>query len=136
MCIILDTNCYGDFLNKHEDMQPVHNWLNQQGGKIVYSETNKFQQEAKGTFEVYLVQLERAGRLKKIEPTDVEMKQQALLDLKSDDPHIIALALAANVKVLVSKDKFLHEDFKTHVSQGRVYQNAAHKHLLTRNLCP
>ena len=135
MCIILDANCYGDFSNRHEDMKPVHNWLDS-GGKIVYSLTSKFRQEVKGTFGTHLLQWERVGRLKKIAPAEVEKKQKIIFDLNSDDSHIIALALVSNVKVLVSKDKYLHKDFKKYVRQGRVYQKEAHKHLLKKDTCP
>lgn len=57
-------------------------------------------------------------------------------EIKSDDPHIIALALIAGVKVLVSKDNKLIADFKGHVSRGKVYKTKSHRHLLTKDTCP
>ena len=59
--------------------------------------------------------------------------------LKSNDPHIIALALASRAKVLVSDedgDKKLFEDFKKVIAQGKVYTRENHNHLLTKDTCP
>ena len=67
----------------------------------------------------------------------------------SDDPHIIALAMVANVKVLVvervyddprrpegrGRDSDLQEDFKNIVG-GRVYQTKRHSRLLRKDTCP
>ena len=37
MCMILDSNRWADFLNRKEDMEPIHKWLEKQNGKLVYS---------------------------------------------------------------------------------------------------
>ena len=69
--------------------------------------------------------------------------------LRSDDPHIIALAILANVRVLVvertyddprrpegrGRDSDLQEDFKNIVG-GRVYQTKSHSRLLRKDTCP
>ena len=133
MCIILDANCYGDFSNRHEDMKPVHNWL-AKGGKLVYSATEKFRQETQGRAEKLMYELDRAGKLRRIAPNRVEEKQETLPNLTSDDPHIIALALVANVKVLVSRDRNLQQDF-TRIAKGKIYQKASHAHLLRTDTC-
>ena len=40
MCLILDTNKYGDFLEpKNQDMEPIRNWMKTRNGKIAYSPT-------------------------------------------------------------------------------------------------
>ena len=83
----------------------------------------------------------RAGKIKFFDKKRVEDRQRKLSGklprLKSDDPHIIALAIVAKVKLLVSGDKDLHDDFKNHPSiKGKVYQNQKHKKLLTPDLCP
>lgn len=64
----------------------------------------------------------------------VAEEEGKLPNLQSDDPHVVALALAGRVSVLVSKDQALHKDFKD-VAGGKVYQRAAHRHLLTPDLC-
>jgi hypothetical protein len=56
--------------------------------------------------------------------------------ITSDDEHIIALALVAKVKVLVSDDIKLIRDFKDHITQGKVYRTKKHTHLLKKDTCP
>lgn len=139
MCVILDANCIGDFSNSaNEDMKPVRQWLESRNGKIVYSDTEKFKREWNigGGYQLRR-QLQRRNKLKLVSVQDVEEKENELSrHIASDDEHIIALALIAQVKVLVSNDKKLIGDFKDHVTQGKVYQTKGHKHLLRKDTCP
>ena len=139
MCIILDANCIGDFNNSaNEDMKPVRQWLESRNGKIVYSDTEKFRSEwnAGGGYQLRR-QLQRRNKLKLVSIQDVEEKENELSgEIASDDEHIIALAVIAEVKVLVSNDKKLIRDFKDHVTQGKVYQTKGHKRLLRKDTCP
>lgn len=122
MCIILDANLFSEYLQNTPDMVPVRQWLEgntrtRKRGKLAYSPTAKFRAEVgRHRFRRKLVELRRAGLL------------------KSDDPHIVALAVAGRVSVLVSRDQALHEDFKR-VTGGKVYQTAMHRRLLTPDLC-
>ena len=54
--------------------------------------------------------------------------------LRSDDPHIIALARVGNVRILCSFDEDLHVDFKkkqfVDLPRGRIYLGNVHDHLL------
>lgn len=114
----------------------VHKWLYNQGGKLVYSPTEKFKGETRSPrIRSFLKALSEAGKLKQVSSRLVEEKQRTLSGLKSDDPHIIALALVAGVKVLISHDTSLHKDFSKKV-RGKIYQNAKHKHLLRKDTCP
>ncbi|MBC6427992.1 MAG: hypothetical protein GDA55_01995 [Cellvibrionales bacterium] len=137
MCIIIDANVQGDFMNqKNKNMQPVHLWL-EKGGKIAYSNATQFNAEIRKRtgFKDRLDELAKTGRAKLVDKRKVQAEQATLPKLQSNDPHIIALALAAKAKVLVSKDQALHADFKE-IAKGSVYQTAQHKHLLTADLCP
>ena len=140
MCVILDVNLIGRFKKDpvDEDMKPVHQWLERKNGKIVYSDTEKFRREwDKGGGYALRRQLQRRDKLKLVSDQDVQEEIKKIEDkIKSDDPHIIALALIAEVKVLVSKDNKLIADFKVQVSQGKVYKTKSHRHLLTKDTCP
>ena len=88
------------------------------------------------------LELRRAGQLK-IVPEDAgvaEMEQELIDEIKSDDAHIIALAIIAGVKVLVSYtegDKALFNNFKDkNLVGGKIYTKKSHKHLLKTDLCP
>lgn len=82
-------------------------------------------------------QLHRRDKLRLVKEQDVHKKVNEVKDIiRSNDPHIIALALIAQVKVLISKDNNLIRDFKEHVPQGKAYKTKSHKHLLTKDTCP
>ena len=140
MCVILDVNNIGKFNEPaDEDMKPVWNWLDRQNGKIAYSNTKKFEEEwEKGGGIQLRRELQRRNKLKEIPAQDVQEKADELEGkIESDDPHIIALAIIANVKVLVSNDRTLHEDFKNRdLVGGRVYQTKSHSRLLRKDTCP
>lgn len=140
MCIILDASCFSDYVRKTPDMDPVRRWLEgtrhtKRMGKLAYSPTPKFKKEvSKHRFERQLKEMRRAGILKEVPVAKVQEAERGLREIKSNDPHVVALAIAGNVSVLVSRDKDLHEDFKT-LAGGKVYQRASHSHLLTPDLC-
>ena len=142
MCIVLDANMFGEFRDPaNENMEPVWNWLRKKNGKIAYSNTKKFEEEwERGGVTNLIKLLRQSGQLKEILPQGVEAKENELNRtgaIRSDDPHIIALAIIANVKVLVSNDKTLHEDFKNrNLVGGRVYQTKSHSRLLRKDMCP
>ena len=137
MCLILDTNKYGDFLEpENQDMEPIRKWMKTKNGKIAYSPTEKMERELKRhkmreRFDIY----REAQQLKLVPPNEVEQAMDSLPNLQSDDPDIIALAQVSGVSLLVSADKNLHADFKT-IIRGNIYQTSAHKHLLRNDLCP
>lgn len=136
MCIIIDANKIGELLDvDNEDMEPVRVWLSK-FGKIVYSVSGKSKEEREQyqSFPHKFREYSRANKLIRVSPSDVEKEIKNLPKLKSDDPHIVALAKLKNVKVLVSGDKKLHKDFKK-IAGGGVYQKKEHEHLLTPDLC-
>lgn len=138
MCAILDANTFHKFKDpSDEDMKPVWQWLEKKSGKIVYANSKKFEAEwYKARMDPIRDQLMRSGQLKLISQ-DIQKKESELNDtIRSDDPHIIALAVIGEVKVLISEDRKLIQDFKEHVSQGKVYKTKGHKHLLTKDTCP
>ena len=142
MCAILDANTFGKFRNSSdEDMAPVWKWLDNKNGKIVYSNTKKFEDEwEKGGMSHLRDQMMRAGQLKLISEGVQEKADELEGEVVSNDEHIIALALIAGVKVLVSYpegDRDLFTDFKSrNLVRGKVYTRKQNAHLLTKDTCP
>ena len=133
MCMVLDASKLGDFLNKKKDMKPIHKWLEQKSGKLVYSNQEKVQKELRQLQEYY-----RAGKAlfipkEKVEKEIIEIKKKHVV--KSNDSHMIGLAKASNAKVLCANDKKLCKDFKNIIG-GDIYQAGNYKHVLTTDLCP
>lgn len=142
MCIILDTNAFSDYVNEKPYMQPVRRWLEggkgvRPKGKLVYSPTPVIEKEIRNhaKFGLQLKALRQAGRVKEVRSDLVNKKQDTLGKIESDDPHILALAIAGGVRVLVSRDKKLGVDFKR-LTRGSIYKYQTHKRLLTNDLCP
>ena len=142
MCVILDTNTFGKFKNPtDEDMKPVWQWLDNKNGKIIYSNTKKFEDEwERGGMSHLRDQMMRAGQLKLVSEGVQEKTDELEGEIVSNDAHIIALALIAGVNVLVSYregDRNLFADFKNReLVGGRVYTRKSHEHMLTRDTCP
>ena len=142
MCVILDTNTFGKFKDlADENMAPVWKWLDNGNGKIVYANTKKFEDEwERGGMSHLRDQMMRAGQLKLVSEGVKEKADELRGKITSNDEHIIALALIAEVKVLVSYregDSDLFTDFKNReFVGGKVYTRKSHTHLLTKDTCP
>ncbi len=152
MCVILDTNTFGRFRNqknqdKNKDLEPVREWLRNKNGKIVYSNTEKYKNEWKsGGMEHWAKERSRAGQFKLVSDGVEEKEKELKGKLRSDDEHIIALAIIAKVKILISYSDFpdpgkgdsdLFDDFRDpNLVNGSVYTKKEHEHLLTKDTCP
>ena len=144
MCVIVDTNTFHKFKNPDdEDMEPVWTWLEKRDGKIAYSDIEKLEEEwDNGGMQNLRNRLRQRGKLKIVSPQDVEEKADELKgEIASNDEHIIALALIAGVKVLISYregDRDLFDDFKDkNLAGGRVYTRKAHaQRMLKKDTCP
>lgn len=143
MCIIVDTNTFHKLKEPdNEDMEPVWTWLEKRDGKIAYASTEKLEEEwNNGGMQNLRNQLRQAGKLKVVSSEGVQEKADELKgEIASNDEHIIALALIARVKVLVSYregDKDLFTDFKNReLVGGKVYTRKTHARMLTKDTCP
>lgn len=141
MCIILDTNQWGNFLNpSNEDMKPIHKWLEKRNGKLLYSNHEDLKKEWGHSHIRKLEEYKLKGRAKlvpceKVKEKIKEIEQNHKLKSNKEDIPILGLAKASDAKLLCSSDQKLHEDFKK-VINGNIYQNKSHRHLLTLDICP
>ena len=144
MCIIVDTNKLGDLLADpvSEDSRPIHDWLRRGKGSIVYSTDGRFAKEIRGRARARLAVYEQAGRATKIPGSrfvDDEHDLKTHANLRSDDPHVLALARAAGVRLLYTADSDLISDFtdKRVIDRprGKVYSGARNAALLTGSAC-
>lgn len=140
MCLILDTNKYGLFLDpNNEDMKPVRDWMNTKNGKMIYSAIGKIKKEVKKSprmrarlFDEY----RRAGKLKVFLAETVAEEKAKLPEHKSDDPDILALARVSKVTLLVTEDKDLQDDFERIIPGGNIYKTKDDADFLNKDLCP
>ena len=144
MCIIVDVNKLGSFLADppDDDSRPIRRWLDRGAGSIVYSTGGRFAEEIRGRAKAKLADYVQAGRAKRIRASrfaDDERNLKARADLRSDDPHVLALARAAGARLLYTADRNLISDFKDRRfidgPRGKVYSSAGNAKLLTRSVC-
>ena len=146
MCIIVDANKLNGFLADppHEDAAPIHQWLNRRvgPGTLVYSTDGKFACEVGGNAKRKLEDYYRAGRAQLV-PASRFAKDEAKLEasdiVRSDDPHVLALARASGARLLYTGDSKLIADFTDRriiqEPRGKVYSGAANAKLLTNRVC-
>ena len=132
MCLILDASLFHQFNNrKNADMKLIRKWHKDKKNKFVYSKTTNLMRELNNCSEMvkYFNDLSLSGKIIYINKNKVQKKEDALRNekdpskkLKSNDAHIIALALVSKVKLLVTADQSLHKDFKSNIKKGKIYQ--------------
>ena len=139
MCLIVDANRFGDFLDEDApDSQPIWDWLKRRGGCLVLG-GSKYQTEIEKSPHTVarFAELKRSGRVASVPSSAVDARHvelEASGALRSDDPHVIALAAVSGARTLYSFDDALIDDFRDKKlidePRGKVYKRAEHRHLL------
>ena len=140
MCAIVDANAAHEVFGS-SDEQPTSagegffRWLNSGKGKLVVGGKLKEElDQGVPKFRAWALQATLSGKLIDADKSRVDQeaeKARSSGGLKSDDPHIIALAQVSGARLLFSNDKDLHEDFKNrnfiNKPLGRIYSTAENK---------
>ncbi len=130
MCVIIDNNVAATLLLA---ATPVRQWLFSHTGKLRLVLGGKLDKELRGNQEVLrqLLELDRAGRIRKAEPV---IGAGIAKLCRSNDPHVIGLALASGARTLCTDDRALIRDFRNSRiiknPRGSVYTKPEHRHLL------
>ena len=138
MCMIVDANVLGMFLlqPKNRDTAPIHEWLGRGWGSIVYSTGGKFAIDIDARNRERLAMLVRAGRARLVPWERVEPHEAGFGNIRSDDPHVLALARAASVRLLYTRDYDLRGDFRDEkLIGGTIYRDRRDAGLLTEDAC-
>ena len=137
MLIIIDANVAHKFTANSNDARAVINWL-KKDGKLSAGGLN-LQELLKTRIGSFVQELKKSGRMI-ICPSEKILLAQSSIDktkLKSDDPHVLALAVAGGGRILFSLDQPLIHDFTSPdilpKPRGKCYKNCLdHIHLLQR----
>lgn len=166
MCAIVDANAAHEVFGRQptDAGEGFFRWLNSGKGKLVVGgklkeelmgkkpkKGEKLKEEVNGVseFRVWAAQNNLSGKLINADENRVDQeteKARSSGGLKSDDPHIIALAQVSGARLLFSNDRDLQKDFKNPViinePRGKVYSTIsnqsftdAKKKLLDRHHC-
>lgn len=91
-------------------------WIENRHGILAFTDTGQYPDEVLQNHAISELfrRYEQGGQIKKFlgkEVSDAE-KQIRKLPHRSNDPHVLALALASGARVLCAEDKKLRKDFK------------------------
>ena len=136
MCLIVDANAAHTFLAAESK---VRTWLFGPLGnpRLVVGGLLTVELQKLEVVRKILVQLDRAGRLRKMDPRAVDAESKALANRKlcrSNDLHVLALAIISGARTIATYDEALIQDCKNPeiVSnpRGRIYRHPAIHHRL------
>ena len=146
---IIDASVFGKF--DAPQMRPFWNWMNNGHGILIYTDGGKYDKELRErapTAYRRLTAYRQSGQFRLVKWDQVREYELALnrSSLRSNDPHVIALARASDALVLCSCDGDLKRDFVNrallpHVNrrQRAVYPSGDRKkqrEFLHRRKCP
>jgi len=144
MCIIVDANVVGTVLLDTNEavFAPIRKRLfGSHPVKLVYGGQLREEYERISAVMRQLHVLDQAGRTLRISDGQVDDETERIRKLNicgSNDEHIIALARVSRVRLLVSADGNLRQDFKKRElvdePRGKLYTHASHARLLKE--CP
>lgn len=122
MCVrtIIDKNMFHHFLERTKNSagEQLRSWIRNRHGLIVYTEKDTgYGKELRENKHVLSIIEDFRKRnfaivIETEKVADANKRLPSKDTLKSDDPHVLALALASDAKVLFSCDGDLCEDFK------------------------
>lgn len=147
MCVIVDNNVAARVLLRTDDPEfyPISDCLLGNRNpplRLVYGPKLRAEYIRNNEVRRMLLQLDRAGRAVQIGPEQIEAEEKILRKealFRSNDCHVLALARASGVRLLVSRDQDLHLDFTNskilNKPKGRVFQRALHARYLLRHGC-
>lgn len=138
MCIIVDANAAHEMASSpvHVDGRPVLRWLVSRRGKLALGGRLSVELE-RTPLRGLLVELARFGgtqvyRAETLKWAETQLRNEDLC--KSNDLHVIALAIVSGARLLYSRDRRLQADFRSsrvvNNPRGHVYSSADHEHLL------
>lgn len=141
MCLIVDANRASVVFGRPEDPDslPIWRWLLGEGRLVFGAKLSKELRHVDAARRL-LAELVRAGKAAEASREEVTAEEATLIGkLRSDDPHVLALARVTGARLLHTLDRDLIKDFRDpHLlsnPRGKVYQRREHEHLLIRANC-
>jgi|SRR5271157_1796671 len=116
MCVIVDTNCCHKVLRSpcSKEYEPVFEWIWSGDGKLIYGGKLEKEMRLDSKTKRLLIQWSRAGKAIKYRKEDMADEEKRIHGsglMKSNDPHVLALAVVSKTRTLCTDDKNLWSDF-------------------------
>ena len=152
MCAILDANVAGQVFGADRPAagQAFFEWIDSGRGRLVVGGKLRRELDGNRAFRDWRLQAVLAGRIRLLNDEEVDGRARQLKQegkCRSDDEHVVAVALLGGARLLYSNDDALQKDFgnKDLIDRprGKVYSTQRHNHLrpehrrllANRNLC-
>lgn len=144
MCAIVDANAASRFFTDPVDpeLRPLWEWIASGRGVLVVGGQLRDELFEISDARRLLRNWERSRRAHFVPSEEVEDETARIEDhCRSNDAPVIALARVSKARLLCSKDRRLHADFRDRAliddPRGHIYQNRTHRNLLTHEgNCP
>jgi hypothetical protein len=137
MCMIVDACVASHLKNKTFDGLPILRWLfsSQKKSKLIIGGqlTNELYKAGIGDL---LSILKQAARLHEVEESALASEEAVLKknpEIRSNDPHVLAISRIAQARLVFTTDKDLRKDLKNKKvvpQKVSIYTNGSHAHLI------
>jgi predicted nucleic acid-binding protein len=139
VCLIVDANLASEVFSSPPaaEFRPVITWLSSQHGRLVFGGKNARELRRVSAAARYILQLSRAGRAIQFPDESITQEELRLVqngECRSNDQHVLALAIISRARTLCTSDRELMEDFKNRQiipsPRGKIYRRSEHVALL------
>jgi len=144
MCIVVDTNTIARVFDKnnseHEEFKPVHDWIMEKKGKLVYGGTKYFEElEKMGQYLKLFTVLSKINKTVVVDTEavdDYQAEAEHKIQHKDfDDPHLVAILKVSGCKLVCSVDERAFPFLKHHLffkgkEKPKIYSSSRNKDLL------
>ena len=162
MCAIVDANKFGDFMSRApgKTAEQFQEWIRDKDGVLVYPEIEPLNMAPKDKAHkaairdmerlireyrrspnmlALLEQYAHMGKAHRVKLSEVAKRHLETAQARSNDRHILALALASGARLLYTGDKRLARDFEDsriiENPAGEVYSSSEHRDRLRPDIC-
>lgn len=116
MCAILDANVVGDVFGGSPTLVGADflDWLDQPGARLALGGKLLDELANHASFEKWAAEAIVNGRVRYLRREQIETAEASLpkAQIRSNDPHVIALARVSGARILYSRDGDLCDDFR------------------------
>lgn len=151
MCAIVDAQVSHEVFGDNRSLAGAEflDWIKESGRLVVGGKLFDELMKSGDGFREWAKQAQFAGKLIKLNNTEVNKMTERIETeeaIKSNDPHVLAVARISGARLLFSNERDLHEDFKNtkliNNPKGKIYSTLrnrkftpAHRKLLSKNAC-
>ncbi len=133
MAVVIDANC-GHKVVRDADYIEIREWFLNDKAKIAISE-DLFKELYKKSFKPFYDEMKKLQRVRVLDGEEENRVDEAIPTIlpiiQSDDPHILAMMIVGDFRLIVTEDNDLREDVKNkeiiNGPRGKIYSEGTSK---------